>query len=71
MEFGICDGISGLLVQRHLCWLGHVARVADNCLPIAQDRPKWYKLCQSIMSGGVPRDPSEATAFFICSPVIL
>ena len=33
VEFGMCNGISGLLVQRPLCWLGHAARMEDDCLP--------------------------------------
>ena len=33
VQFGICDGIGVLLVQRRLRWLGHVARMGDNWLP--------------------------------------
>ena len=33
MQFGMCDGIRVLLVQRRLRWLGHVARMGDNRLP--------------------------------------
>ena len=33
VEFGTCNGISGLLVQRRLRWLGHVARMEDDRLP--------------------------------------
>ena len=33
MEFGIRNGISVLLVQHRLCWLGHVAQMEDNRLP--------------------------------------
>ena len=33
VEFGMCNGISGLLVQCRLCWLGHVAWMEDDCLP--------------------------------------
>jgi len=29
----MCNGIGELLVQRRLRWLGHVARMGDNCLP--------------------------------------
>jgi len=32
-EFGMCNGIDELLVQRHLRWLGHVARMGTTiCL---------------------------------------
>ena len=27
------DGVGVLLVQHHLHWLGHVARIGDDCLP--------------------------------------
>ena len=33
VQFGMCDGIGVLLVQRRLHWLGHVARMGDNRLP--------------------------------------
>ena len=33
VEFEMCNGISGLLVQCRLCWLGHVARMEDDRLP--------------------------------------
>ena len=33
VQFGMCDGIGVLLVQRRLRWLGHVARMGDNRLP--------------------------------------
>ena len=33
VQFGMCDGIGVLLVQRRLRWLGHVARIGDNWLP--------------------------------------
>ena len=33
VEFGMCNGVGGLMVQRHLHWLGHVARMEDARLP--------------------------------------
>ena len=33
VQFGMCDGIGVLLVQRRLRWLGHAARIGDNRLP--------------------------------------
>ena len=33
VEFGMCNGISGLLVQCRLRWLGHVAWMKDDRLP--------------------------------------
>ena len=33
VEFGMTDGVGVLLVQRHLHWLGHVARMGDDRLP--------------------------------------
>jgi len=33
VEFEMCDGINGLLVQHRLRWLGLVARMTDNCFP--------------------------------------
>ena len=30
---GMTDGVGVLLVQRHLHWLGHVARMGDDYLP--------------------------------------
>ena len=38
---------------------------ALNWYGVAQDRLRWYELCQSISSGGVPRESSVVTGSFI------
>ena len=34
---------------------------------VAQDRSRWYDLCQTILSEGVARRPTVVTGSFVCS----
>ena len=42
---------------------------ALNWYEVAQNRPRWYELCQTISSGEVPRGPSAVTGSFVCVAV--
>ena len=39
---------------------------AVNWYKVAQNRPRWYELCQTISSGGVLGGPSVVTGTFVC-----
>ena len=39
---------------------------ALNWYKVAQNQPRWYKLCLSISSGGIPRGPSLCGHWLFC-----